>query len=210
LTLQGPSGALEALLELPPTAAASGVAVVCHPHPLHGGTLHNKVVYTLARVFLELGLATLRFNYRGVGASAGCYDQGRGELEDALAAVAYARERCPGHLCLAGFSFGAMIALRAAERVHPDCLICVAPPAGRAESDAVSPPPCPWLIVQGEADEVVDPRQVAAFAARFDAPPQLQLLPGVDHFFHGRLRELHAAALDFARGVLEAPAEKAR
>ncbi|HTW74772.1 MAG TPA: alpha/beta fold hydrolase [Steroidobacteraceae bacterium] len=231
LTIDGPSGALEALLEDPRTAAhavppsaepAAGAeagteagaaggasapataefAVVCHPHPLHGGTLQNKVVYTLARVFVELGLPTLRFNYRGVGASAGRYDQGVGETDDTLAVIAYARRRWPGAVVsLAGFSFGAMVALRAAPRAAPvRRLVCVAPAVGRISGPAPVRPECPWLIVQGDADEIVDPRQVAAFAAGFSPAPQLRSLAGVDHFFHGRLRELHDAVLEFSSG----------
>jgi hypothetical protein len=210
LTIGGPAGVLEAILEEPhpPAAAAvsvrvaasAGFAVICHPHPLHGGTLHNKVVHTLARVFLELGLPTLRFNFRGVGASAGRYDNGRGETDDALAVIAYGRQRWPdAAVSLAGFSFGAIVALRAAERAAPvRQLVSVAPPIARVDVATAARPNCPWLILQGEADEIVDHRQVAAFAARFSPPPQLQVLAGVDHFFHGRLRELHEAVMAFS------------
>lgn len=174
--------------------------MVCHPHPLHGGTLQNKVVHTLARVFFELGLPTLRFNYRGVGASAGRYDKGVGETDDALAIIAYGRRRWPdAAVSLAGFSFGAMVALRAALRAAPvRRVVSVAPPVGRADGPAPARPDCPWLIVQGDADEIVDHRQVTAFAGRFSPPPQLQVLAGVDHFFHGRLRELHDAVMAFS------------
>jgi uncharacterized protein len=202
-----------ALPALPPPAAASavapgtprvpgaGFAVVCHPHPLHGGTLQNKVVHTLARVFIELGLPTLRFNFRGVGASEGRYDGGRGETDDALAVIAFGRQRWPdAAVSLAGFSFGAMVALRAAARAHPvRRVVSVAPPVGRVDLPVPARPSCPWLIVQGDADEIVDHRQVVAFAAGFSPPAQLQVLPGVDHFFHGHLRELHEAVMAFAK-----------
>jgi len=160
----------------------------------------NKVVYTLARSFQELGMPALRFNYRGVGASAGSYDNGVGETEDALAVIGYGQERWPGAaVSLAGFSFGAAVAIRAAARVTPVRLISVAPAVARPESVPASRPACPWLIVQGDADEIVDHLQVQAFAARFSPPPRLRILPGVDHFFHGRLHELHDAVMAFCR-----------
>jgi alpha/beta superfamily hydrolase len=182
LHIAGPVGALEALLEDPQLAAGAGFGVVCHPHPLHGGTMQNKVVHTLARALQEQGLPTLRFNYRGVGQSEGTYDEGRGECDDALAP-----------LVLAGFSFGAIVALRAAPQAHPIRLIMVAPPVSRVPFADITPPSCPWLIVQGDADELVDYREVQAWAARFTPSPSLRLLAGVDHFFHGRLHELRDA-----------------
>jgi alpha/beta superfamily hydrolase len=200
LVIAGPAGDLEALLEIPQGASAREYAVVCHPHPLHGGSLQNKVVHTLARAFHEVGVPTLRFNFRGVGASAGSFDHGRGETEDALAVIEWGAQRWPGAaLSLAGFSFGALVALRAAQRVPPIRLICVAPPVARPEATAVASPSCPWLIIQGDADEIVDHRQVAAFAARTSPAPTLRVLAGVDHFFHGRLRELQATVVDFMR-----------
>jgi hypothetical protein len=200
LVIAGPTGDLEALLEVPQETVGSEYAVVCHPHPLHGGTLHNKVVHTLARSFQQLGLPTLRFNFRGVGASGGAYDHGRGETDDALAVIEWGARRWPGAaVSLAGFSFGALVALRIAQRVKATRLVCVAPPVARPEAAALPPPGCPWLIVQGDADEIVDHRQVAAFAARFSPAPALRVLAGVDHFFHGRLRELQAAVLDFVK-----------
>jgi hypothetical protein len=200
LTIPGPAGNLEVLLEVPQEAAGLEYAVVCHPHPLHGGTLQNKVVHTLARSFQELGLPTLRFNFRGVGASEGVYDHGRGETDDALAVIDWGARRWPGAaVSLAGFSFGALVAMRAAQRVRATRVVCVAPPVARPEASAVAPPNCPWLIVQGDADEIVDHRQVAAFAARSSPAPTLCVLAGVDHFFHGRLHELQATVLDFVR-----------
>jgi hypothetical protein len=111
--------------------------------------------------------------------------------------IQWGRARWPdAPLVLAGFSFGAMVALRIAAAAQPERLITVAPPVTRAQLQDIAPPPCPWLIVQGEADELVDYREVQAWAARFDPPPLLRLLPGVDHFFHGRLHELRAAVID--------------
>jgi hypothetical protein len=194
LVIPGPVGALEALIETP--EAPLGVAVICHPHPQHGGTLHNKVVHTLARALQSRGLVSVRFNYRGVGASAGDYDAGRGECEDALAVCAWSRQRWPGlPLTLAGFSFGALVALRAAASVRPARLISVAPAIAHLEGEFTRPK-CPWLIVQGEADEIVDAQAVVAWARRFTPPPQLRLLPGVGHFFHGQLEQLRDAVLE--------------
>jgi uncharacterized protein len=201
LQIAGPAGALQALLEEPAQNGArpgprAGFGVVCHPHPLYGGTMTNKVVHTVARTLQEQGLPTVRFNYRGVGDSQGSYDEGRGETDDALAVIAWGRARWPqAPLILAGFSFGSVVALRAAPVAQPARLITVAPPVMRMEFGAIAQPQCPWLIIQGEADEVVDYREVAAFAARFSPAPVLRLLPGVDHFFNGRLPELREALI---------------
>jgi uncharacterized protein len=200
LTISGPAGTLEALLEEPAGTSAGAFAVVCHPHPLYGGTMQNKVVHTVARVLQEAGIATLRFNFRGVGASAGSYDKGRGELLDTLAVIEFGRARWPAAtLTLAGFSFGAQMALLAAPSSAPVRLITIAPPVSRPEFGAVEQPSCPWLIVQGDADEVVDPQQVRSFAARFAPPPQFVMLAGVNHLFHGHLRELHDAVASFLK-----------
>src|SRR6185312_5511935 len=141
--LAGPAGDIEALVETSADMAADGgvaqrFGVVCHPHPLYGGTLDNKVVYTLARAFVELGVPSIRFNFRGVGGSAGGYDEGRGETADALAVIAYGRDRWPGAaLWLAGFSFGGVIALRAAAPSKPQRLVAVAPGVTRVAMDGV-------------------------------------------------------------------------
>jgi alpha/beta superfamily hydrolase len=120
LRIAGPAGALEGVLEDPQVSPQPGFAVICHPHPLYGGTMQNKVVHTIGRACQEFGMPTVRFNFRGVGASAGHYDEGRGETQDALAVIAWGRARWPASpLILAGFSFGAMIALRAPRRRRP-------------------------------------------------------------------------------------------
>jgi len=156
----------------------------------------NKVVHTLARTLQEQGLPTVRFNFRGVGQSEGQYDEGRGESLDALAVIAWGRARWPeAPLTLAGFSFGAMVALLAAPAAKPARLITVAPAVTHVQFASVEQPSCPWLIIQGQADEVVDYRDVAAFAQRFSPAPVLRLLPGVDHFFNGRLAELREALM---------------
>jgi alpha/beta superfamily hydrolase len=202
LLIDGPAGALEAVLEDPqvsaPPGEPAGFAVVCHPHPLHGGNLHNKVVHTLARACQERGMPTLRFNYRGVGASSGSYDEGRGETQDALAVIAAGRQRWPAAaLTLAGFSFGGMVSLLAAASAAPVRLISVAPAVRHVELASIVRPACPWLIVQGDADEIIACTEVQAFAARFQPPPQLLVLPGAGHFFHRRLPEVRDAAFAF-------------
>ena len=202
--LAGPAGEIEALVEIPADApAADGGApsrfgVVCHPHPLYGGTLDNKVVYTLARVCVELGVPSIRFNFRGVGGSAGSYDEGRGETADALAVIAYGRERWPGAaLWLAGFSFGGAVAVRAAAQAGPERLVTVAPGITRVAMEGVDSPACPWLIVQGDADDVIEPAAVLDWAGRQATPAVVRMLPGAGHFFHGRLHELRATVLEF-------------
>jgi alpha/beta superfamily hydrolase len=201
LKIAAPAGALEVLLEDPQAEAPSGeprrgFGVVCHPHPLYGGNLLNKVVHMLARALQEQGLPTLRFNYRGVGQSEGQYDEGRGETADAHAVIAWGRARWPqAPLTLAGFSFGSMVALMAAPQAQPVRLITVAPAVSNPLYARIEQPSCPWLILQGEADELVDYRAVIEFAARFSPPPVLRLFPGVDHFFNGHLPELREALL---------------
>jgi hypothetical protein len=174
------------------------VGVVCHPHPLYGGTMQNKVVHTAARAMQELGAPTVRFNFRGVGASEGSYDEGVGEVEDALAVCAWARAKwqCEA-LWLAGFSFGSAVALRAAPAARPDALVTIAPPVGRIIVDPVARPPCRWLVVQGECDELVDAGEVRRWAGGLVPPPQLALLADAEHFFHGQLGRLRAVILEF-------------
>jgi len=201
LTIAGPAGGLEALLETPAAGGSPGVhacGVICHPHPLYGGTLDNKVVWTIARAFQQLGAPTLRFNFRGVGASAGHYDEGRGETHDALAVIAGARERFPGaELWLGGFSFGAAVAVRAAGRAHPRRLVAVAPGITRIDVTHAAAPACPWLIVQGDADEVVPAQLVLHWAHGLAPAPTVRVVHGASHFFHGRINELRDTVVDF-------------
>ncbi len=200
LELKGPAGILEAMLETPQHADDTRVAVVCHPHPVYGGTMTNKVVHILAKAFTELGAPTVRFNFRGVGRSDGAFDDGRGETFDALAAIEWARSRWPqAGLWLAGFSFGGAIALRAAAQVRPDRLVTVAPAIQRVDVSRVALPDCPWLIVQGDKDELVSAQSVEAWARTLNPRPQLAILPGVDHFFHGRLNDLRDTVLQWVR-----------
>ena len=200
LAIAGPAGPLEALIETPLDASEPPRAfgVVCHPHPLYGGTLDNKVVWTVARAFAACGAPAIRFNFRGVGASAGAYGEGRGESEDTLAVVDFARRRWPrAALWLGGFSFGAAVALRVAQAAQPALLTAVAPGITVVDVRAAPPPDCPWLIVQGEADEVVPTAAVLEWARRLSPPPEISLLPGASHFFHGRINELREVLLNF-------------
>jgi hypothetical protein len=204
ISLPGPSGALELLIETPAeeeggeAIGPSAFAVVCHPHPLQGGTLDNKVVWTLARAFEQLGAPAIRFNFRGVGASGGAYDEGRGETEDTLRVIAYGRERWPrAALWLAGFSFGGVIALRAASREPCERVVLVAPGITKIDAGGVGAPECPMLIVQGDADDVVPASAVLAWAKTLHPAPTVTLLAGAGHFFHGRTLDLRDAVLSF-------------
>jgi uncharacterized protein len=202
LEIPGPVGPLEAMVE-DPGGEPPAVAVVCHPHPLHQGTMRNKVVHTVARAANRLGAPAVRFNFRGVGASDGSWDEGRGEIEDALAVVAWARHRWPGRpLWLAGFSFGAFVSFAAAQEAKPAALVTIAPPVTRFPLDESPDPAVPWLLVHGEDDEVVDFHEVVAWARARPVSPRLVLLPATSHFFHGRLGELQRVVQDFL-GELE-------
>jgi alpha/beta superfamily hydrolase len=204
--LRGPVGVLELACDVPEAdVARAGTAVICHPHPEHGGTMHNKVVTIIERSLRELGLATVRFNFRGVGASEGSYDEGNGESDDLAAVVEWARRQRPGTaLWLAGFSFGAYVALRCAARLEADQLILVAPPVGRWSFDGIEPPACPTLIVQGEADEVVDAPAVFAWAEMLDPEPAVVRMEETGHFFHRRLMDLRGALKNALRNHLPA------
>lgn len=204
LIVPGPVGELEVLIDEPaldangPRATVEHVAVVCHPHPLYGGTMTNKVVHVLARTCNDLGAPAVRFNFRGVGKSGGMHDDGRGETEDVLAMLSWAAHRWPGaKLWLAGFSFGAAMALRASLRYPVDRLITIAPALRWLEQVKEQVPACPWLIVQGDQDELVDAQAVQVWTAGLAGAPKLVILPGAEHFFHGRLNDLRDAVKDW-------------
>lgn len=191
----GPAGDLEGLLDLP-DGHPKAVAVVCHPNPVQGGSMQNKVAYILARAFNDMGAVSLRFNFRGVGRSAGVFDNGEGETGDALAAIDWLMAQHPGlPLWLAGFSFGGYVALRAQGARPVERLVTVAPAVQRFAVAPLVPLTRPWLLVQGDADDVVSPREVLDWAAAQPRPPQLAVLAGAGHFFHGRLNELREAVI---------------
>ena len=182
-----------------------GVAVLCHPHPLYGGTLDNKVVHTLARTMNELGLAALRFNFRGVGASRGRYAEGIGERDDLRAVLDVAETSWPGlPLWLGGFSFGAYVSVAVAGGRPPAQLVSIAPPVNLFDFAGISRPDCPWLIVQGGTDDIVPADEVRAWAAELVPAPRLVEIANAGHFFHGRLnnlREILSRELSVPRSV---------
>ena len=195
LMLAGQAGALEALVELPDAdVERRGMVLICHPHPLHEGTMHNKVVTMIARSLRELGLAAVRFNFRGVGESQGTYDSGAGETEDALAIARWMMANRPGdHLWLAGFSFGSYVAARASQALPARQLISVGPAVENFDFASLKRPDCPWVVIQGEEDEVVSPQAVFDWAATVKPPVQLIRMPETGHFFHRRLMDLRGA-----------------
>ena len=184
-TIAGPAGKLEVALNAP-EAPLAGIALIAHPNPIEGGTLDNKVVHTLAKTFFALSYAAVRFNYRGVGASEGAFDNGAGETDDALAALAHARERYGAvPLVLAGFSFGAYIASRVAKTAQAKRLVLIGPAVGRFAVDNV---PADTIVVHGEQDDVVALADVFDWARPQELP--ITVFPGCGHFFHGRLPQL--------------------
>ena len=197
LTLTGPAGPIEAVLDLPEAdlfASPRGTAVIAHPHPQFGGTMTNKVVQTIARACVQCGWRAVRFNFRGVGASGGHYDEGRGEVDDMLAVVA---QTAPADqpLLLAGFSFGGFIAARAIDTLHPQRAIAGAVLVGTAAS-RFDVPPVPaelhpqTLVVHGEQDDTVPLASVMDWARPQSLP--VTVVPGGEHFFHGQLPLLKA------------------
>ena len=187
MDVAGPAGRIEAAVDVP-GGVARGVAVLCHPHPLHGGTMDNKVIQTLARAFVQLGYRTVRFNFRGVGGSQGQWDHGAGEVDDALAVVAACRDAAP--LVLGGFSFGGYVAAQAAQRLAaahtPAQRVVLVGPA--TSTFTVPTVPADSLVIHGEADDVV-PLSATLDWARPQGLPVV-VLPGVGHYFHGQLTRL--------------------
>jgi alpha/beta superfamily hydrolase len=204
-SITGTAGNLEGIAHLPDSASRA-IAVVAHPLPTMGGTMENKVVTTLAKTFVELGFAALRFNFRGVGNSEGDFDSGNGEIEDVLSVVHYAQEAF-GHLplILSGFSFGGYVQARAAQRLHPlpHRLVLVAPAVGRSvpafeNSTGMPHVPHNTLLIHGEQDEVVSLADVMDWARPQHLP--VVVLPEAGHFFHGRLHQIKQLVLEDLRG----------
>ncbi|MDA2913879.1 alpha/beta hydrolase [Acidobacteriia bacterium AH_259_A11_L15] len=195
LFLSGPAGKLEALWEEPEGARGDWSGLVCHPHPLYGGTLHNKVVHHTARALQELGLPVLRFNFRGAGRSQGRHDQGCGEQDDVRAALAYLENQRPGAgIVLAGFSFGAGVGLRVGCGNAPvRALIGVGLPANNDDLSYLAACPKPKLFVQGSHDQFGGRESVEAVVQKAAAPKKLVFIEGADHFFNGHLPELRRA-----------------
>jgi alpha/beta superfamily hydrolase len=197
-SVTGTAGMLEGVMHLP-IDAPRAIAVVAHPLPTMGGTMENKVVTTLAKTFVQLGCATLRFNFRGTGKSQGEFDEGDGETEDVLAVTSHARElygELP--LILSGFSFGGYVQARAAELLHPQRLVLVAPAVGRYASSDMPQVPHDTLLIHGDKDEVIPLENILHWARKQHLP--IVLLPDATHFFHGRLDQIRKIVLSHFSG----------
>ena len=192
LNINGPVGQLEAITTWPESGEPKGVAIICHPHPQYRGTMRNKVVTTLAKTMEQIGLATVRFNYRGVGASEGSYGEIQGEIEDLEAVQAWVGQVLPElDTWLLGFSFGSFISASVANREHDVVqLINVAPAVNHTDYQQLTDIRCPWLMIHGELDDVVPYSEVKTFAKNPPSPVKLISMPETTHFFHGKLVEL--------------------
>lgn len=195
--IEGPSGQLEAMVSRP-TDTPTAVGIICHPHPQHAGTMHNKVVTTLNWAMEAMNWVTVRFNYRGVGKSAGVYDNQIGEVEDARAIYQWLKQHYPNlPIHLAGFSFGAYISAKLASQVTAASLVSAAPVVSYSNYSAIEPINCPWLAVVGEADDLVSVDEIKAY--RDESKQQFELIsfPETTHFFHGQLIPLREAVKSF-------------
>lgn len=186
--LSGVAGSIEACLTIPEEKHGEYIALLGHPHSLKGGTMHNKVVTTLARLFRARGIPSLRFNFRGVGASLGEYDAGIGESEDMLLFAKQLKSIFPEiKLLFAGFSFGSFVAYRAAAQISHELLLTVAPPVNHVDFEAFERDPKPWILAQGDVDEVIPAELVLDFASKRDI--SVLEFTETGHFFHGKLTE---------------------
>lgn len=200
--LEGPAGKLEAILK-EPTGAVTRATIVCHPHPLFGGTMHNKVVFRIARAFSDAGFAVLRFNFRGTGRSEGEHDSGRGEQDDLRSAIEFIERKYPtAEIWLAGFSFGSAVMLRAAscdDRVR--AIVAVGVPVSRQDFSDIARCQKPKLLVQGSNDQFGSVDQLETFFASLDEPKQMKIIDDADHFFEGHLPELAETVTKFIDSV---------
>lgn len=172
-------------------------AIICHPHPLHGGTMNNKVVTTLAKTLKDLNIRTVRFNFRGVGKSEGEFDNGIAESDDVLKIAEWVKEVCPGDdIWLAGFSFGAFVSARASTQMHTAQLISIAPQVSRFIEDQTPEITCPWVLVQGEKDDVTPAPDLYEWLKTRKNQPKLIKIPEAGHYFHGVLKVLEGQLRD--------------
>jgi alpha/beta superfamily hydrolase len=189
--IHGPAGQLEIAISEPLETERNAWGIICHPHPLYGGTMHNKVVTTLAKTFQGMGVPTVRFNFRGVMRSQGAYDNGHGELEDLLAVIDWVQQTSlKNEIWLGGFSFGGYIAAKAATQIPVAKLVTIAPPVQHFPMHQLPPILNQWVLVQGERDDVVPPQAVLEWAEARDPKPIIIRFPEAGHFFHGQLSEL--------------------
>lgn len=207
MELLGPAGTLETLITTPQDNPVA-VGIICHPHPLQEGTMHNKVVTTLAKAYDLCGAVTIRFNFRGVGASEGVFDQAKGECDDLRVVVRWAETHYPGlPIWLAGFSFGSYIAARVAyDDGIAQSLISIAPPVGKGsyyDFASLSEMQQPWLVIQGDKDEIVSFDQVVTWWQERNclAHQELNIIQDTGHFFHRRLIELRTIVTDWIKGL---------
>lgn len=202
--IEGPAGRIELVWTTPENPRPGALAVVCHPHPLHGGTMDNKVVATLVRTYRDAGITAVRFNFRGVGASEGEHDHAKGEVDDLLAVVSYAVSQVDARqLWLAGFSFGSYVAAAGAMRLgsgqpRVGLLTLVAPPVHHYPFSACTFA-VPVVVVQGDEDEVVPAAEVFQWLETLTPRPDLLRFEGCGHFFHGRLTDLKERLSPFIR-----------
>jgi len=201
--IEGPAGALEVWSvgfgTEPPTGP---VWVICHPHPLHGGSMDNKVVFSLAKAAALLGVPSIRFNFRGVGASEGGHDEGRGEGDDLAAVCNRLRTRYPAApLWLAGFSFGSGVAYQMAGRLPGlEKLLLVAPPVNMSYFQPEQRIAQPWCVIHGEEDQLIPVAEVQRWCEGHPDSPRHRVLAGADHFFHGQLKPLRECAVELMGG----------
>lgn len=198
--LPGPAGLLQISTTWPRSGVASRVVLICHPDPSQQGTMDNKVVTTLAKAFDTLGLATVRFNFRGIGKSEGVNEGVSGATPDAVCVVDWIKKSLPNvSLWLAGFSFGSYIAAVCADQRDCEKLLSIAPPVHHYDYQALKQIQCPWLVVQGSGDEVVPVDAVRAFVNTPPVPIQYHEMPAVSHFFHGQLIALRDYLVSYYR-----------
>jgi alpha/beta superfamily hydrolase len=203
--IPGPAGAIEALLQSEPGRAHSIAVLLCHPHPLGGGTMHNKVVHRAASTFVEMGAAVLRFNFRGVGNSEGTHDNGRGELDDARTAWQWMAERHPdARPWVAGFSFGSWVAAHLGT-FEQTCerMVLIAPPVKSRDFSVLDRSPVPKHVVQGTADDLCVVSDLEAVYPGWAEPKRVVWIPGATHFFDKQLNELANALREVLSGVVQ-------
>ena len=187
--LNGPVGQLEVLVESPEqTKDESPIVIICHPHPLYGGTMQNKVVHTLAKICVDMGMIAVRFNFRGVGQSEGHFEHGLGEQADCIAVADWVKQHYPQRtIWLAGFSFGSFVAYQSFKKIQAERLLLVAPPVGLFEFETMNDIAIPWTVIQGKEDEITPPESVAAWVKLQSNPARFYFLDNVSHFFHSKL-----------------------